>query len=78
VPNIYVDVVRGAMLAHKAEEEGTMVAEHCWSKPHIDYNLIPVYTYGGRWTNRRAVKRSWNCIQTGSFPFKALGRARKC
>ena len=44
VPNIYAigDVVRGAMLAHKAEEEGTFVAETmAGQKPHINYNLIP-------------------------------------
>ncbi|HWR94738.1 MAG TPA: dihydrolipoyl dehydrogenase, partial [Flavobacterium sp.] len=48
VPNIYAigDVVRGAMLAHKAEEEGTMVAEIlAGQKPHIDYNLIPGVVY---------------------------------
>jgi dihydrolipoamide dehydrogenase len=50
VKNIYAigDVVKGAMLAHKAEEEGTFVAETiAGQKPHIDYNLIPgvVYTW---------------------------------
>ena len=50
VPNIYAigDVVRGAMLAHKAEEEGVFVAESiAGEKPHINYNLIPgiVYTW---------------------------------
>jgi len=50
VSNIYAigDVVRGAMLAHKAEEEGVFVAEViAGQKPHIDYNLIPgvVYTW---------------------------------
>ncbi|MCU0383057.1 MAG: dihydrolipoyl dehydrogenase, partial [Cyclobacteriaceae bacterium] len=50
VSNVYAigDVVRGAMLAHKAEEEGVMVAEHlAGQKPHINYNLIPgvVYTW---------------------------------
>ena len=49
-PNIYAigDVVKGAMLAHKAEEEGVFVAETiAGQKPHIDYNLIPgvVYTW---------------------------------
>ena len=42
------DVIKGAMLAHKAEEEGTLVAEiMAGQKPHIDYNLIPgvVYTW---------------------------------
>src|SRR5690606_37718538 len=48
--NIYAigDVVKGAMLAHKAEEEGVFVAEVlAGQKPHIDYNLIPgvVYTW---------------------------------
>ena len=44
VPSIYAigDVIKGAMLAHKAEEEGMLVAEHMvGQKPHIDYNLIP-------------------------------------
>ena len=50
VSNIYAigDVIKGAMLAHKAEEEGTLVAEIlAGQKPHIDYNLIPgvVYTW---------------------------------
>ena len=50
VSNIYAigDVVKGAMLAHKAEEEGVFVAETlAGQKPHIDYNLIPgvVYTW---------------------------------
>ena len=48
--NVYAigDVVKGAMLAHKAEEEGVFVAEHIANqKPHIDYNLVPgvVYTW---------------------------------
>ena len=55
------DVVRGAMLAHKAEEEGVMVAEIiAGQKPHIDYNLIPSCLYNTRscfsWKNRRNVK----------------------
>lgn len=50
VPGIFAigDVVRGAMLAHKAEEEDISVAEYiAGGKPHIDYNLIPgvVYTW---------------------------------
>ena len=50
VDNIYAigDVIKGAMLAHKAEEEGSFVAEIIADqKPHIDYNLIPgvVYTW---------------------------------
>jgi dihydrolipoamide dehydrogenase len=84
IPNIYAigDVVRGAMLAHKAEEEGTMVAEIlAGQKPHIDYNLIPGVVY--TWPEVAAVgqteeqlKASGVEFKSGSFPFKALGRAR--
>ncbi|OOG78755.1 dihydrolipoyl dehydrogenase [Flavobacterium sp. A45] len=84
VSNIYAigDVVRGAMLAHKAEEEGTMVAEIlAGQKPHIDYNLIPGVVY--TWPEVAAVgqteeqlKASGTEYKVGSFPFKALGRAR--
>ncbi|WP_348797120.1 dihydrolipoyl dehydrogenase [Flavobacterium adhaerens] len=83
-PNIYAigDVVRGAMLAHKAEEEGTMVAEIlAGQKPHIDYNLIPGVVY--TWPEVAAVgqteeqlKAAGVAYKSGSFPFKALGRAR--
>ena len=84
VANIYAigDVVRGAMLAHKAEEEGTMVAEIlAGQKPHIDYNLIPGVVY--TWPEVAAVgkteeqlKADGVAYKAGSFPFKALGRAR--
>ena len=84
VPHIYAigDVVRGAMLAHKAEEEGAMVAEIiAGQKPHIDYNLIPGVVY--TWPEVAAVgkteeqlKDSGVAYKAGSFPFKALGRAR--
>ncbi|MSP84401.1 MAG: dihydrolipoyl dehydrogenase [Flavobacteriaceae bacterium] len=84
VLNIYAigDVVRGAMLAHKAEEEGTMVAEIlAGQKPHINYNLIPGVVY--TWPEVAAVgqteeqlKASGVEFKSGSFPFKALGRAR--
>nr|WP_315130607.1 dihydrolipoyl dehydrogenase [uncultured Flavobacterium sp.] len=84
VSNIYAigDVVRGAMLAHKAEEEGTMVAEIiAGQKPHIYYNLIPGVVY--TWPEVAAVgqteeqlKASGAEYKVGSFPFKALGRAR--
>ena len=84
VSNIYAigDVVRGAMLAHKAEEEGAMVAEIlAGQKPHIDYNLIPGVVY--TWPEVAAVgqteeqlKASGVEYKVGSFPFKALGRAR--
>jgi len=82
--NIYAigDVVRGAMLAHKAEEEGVMVAEFlAGQKPHIDYNLIPGVVY--TWPEVSAVgkteeqlKEAGVAYKAGSFPFKALGRAR--
>lgn len=84
VQNIYAigDVVRGAMLAHKAEEEGTMVAEIlAGQKPHINYNLIPGVVY--TWPEVAAVgqteeqlKAAGVDFKSGSFPFKALGRAR--
>jgi len=84
VPNIYAigDVVRGAMLAHKAEEEGVMVAEIiAGQKPHIDYNLIPGVVY--TWPEVAAVGKTEEQLieagvayKAGSFPFKALGRAR--
>ena len=84
VSTIYAigDVVRGAMLAHKAEEEGTMVAEIlAGQKPHIDYNLIPGVVY--TWPEVAAVGKTEEQLtaagisfKSGSFPFKALGRAR--
>lgn len=84
VENIYAigDVVRGAMLAHKAEEEGVMVAEQiAGQKPHINYNLIPgvVYTWPevssvGR--TEEQLKAAGVKFKSGSFPYKALGRAR--
>jgi len=82
--NIYAigDVVRGAMLAHKAEEEGVLVAEYlAGQKPHIDYNLIPGVVY--TWPEVSAVgkteeqlKAEGRNYKVGNFPFKALGRAR--
>lgn len=84
VPNIYAigDVVRGAMLAHKAEEEGVMVAELlAGQKPHINYNLIPGVVY--TWPEIAAVgkteeelKAAGIAYKVGSFPMKALGRSR--
>ncbi|HGE5774831.1 dihydrolipoyl dehydrogenase [Flavobacterium psychrophilum] len=84
ISNIYAigDVVRGAMLAHKAEEEGVMVAEIiAGQKPHIDYNLIPGVVY--TWPEVAAVGKTEEQLKAdgvnykaGSFPFKALGRAR--
>ena len=84
ITNVYAigDVVRGAMLAHKAEEEGVMVAEIlAGQKPHIDYNLIPGVVY--TWPEVAAVGQTEEqlvaagiAFKSGSFPFKALGRAR--
>lgn len=82
--NIYAigDVIKGAMLAHKAEEEGIFVVETiAGQKPHIDYNLIPgvVYTWPevavvGQ--TEEALKESNVPFKVGKFPVKALGRAR--
>lgn len=84
VPGIYAigDVIKGAMLAHKAEEEGVYVAEVLnGEKPHIDYNLIPgvVYTWpevAGVGQTEDQLKDAGVPIKIGKFPFKALGRAR--
>jgi dihydrolipoamide dehydrogenase len=76
------DVIRGAMLAHKAEDEGTFVAEHIvGQKPHINYNLIPgvVYTWpevASVGYTEEQLKEKGVKYKTGSFPFKASGRAR--
>ena len=84
VPHIFAigDVVRGAMLAHKAEEEGIYVVEKIAGQdPHIDYNLIPGVVY--TWPEVAAVGRTEEELKeagvdykSGKFPFKALGRAR--
>lgn len=84
VQGIYAigDVVKGAMLAHKAEEEGVYVAETmAGQKPHINYNLIPGVVY--TWPEVAAVglteeqlKEKGAKYKVGNFPFKASGRAR--
>ena len=82
--NIYAigDVVRGAMLAHKAEEEGVMVAELIsGQKPHIDYNLIPnvIYTWpevASVGKTEEQLKKEGVLYKSGQFPMRALGRAR--
>lgn len=84
VDNIYAigDVVRGAMLAHKAEEEGVLVAEQfAGQKPHINYNLIPgvVYTWpevASVGLTEEQLKEQGKAFKVGNFPYKALGRAR--
>jgi len=82
--NIYAigDVIKGAMLAHKAEEEGVFVAETiAGQKPHIDYNLIPGVVY--TWPEVAAVGKTEEDLKTagveykvGQFPMRALGRSR--
>ncbi|HRI01355.1 MAG TPA: dihydrolipoyl dehydrogenase [Saprospiraceae bacterium] len=84
VAGIYAigDVVQGAMLAHKAEEEGVFVAEIlAGQKPHIHYALIPGVVY--TWPEFAAVglteeqcKEQQLKVRIGKFPFKALGRSR--
>ncbi|TGV00841.1 dihydrolipoyl dehydrogenase [Flavivirga rizhaonensis] len=84
VSNIYAigDVVKGAMLAHKAEEEGVFVAETlAGQKPHIDYNLIPGVVY--TWPEVAAVGKTEEQLKEagvdykkGQFPMRALGRSR--
>ncbi|MEM1327061.1 MAG: dihydrolipoyl dehydrogenase [Bacteroidota bacterium] len=84
VDNIYAigDVIKGAMLAHKAEEEGIFAVESMAGQhPHIDYNLIPgvVYTWpevAGVGHTEQALKESGKAYRSGKFPFKALGRSR--
>jgi dihydrolipoamide dehydrogenase len=82
--NIYAigDVVKGAMLAHKAEEEGVLVAEIiAGQKPHIDYNLIPGVVY--TWPEVASVGKTEDYLKennieykAGQFPMRALGRSR--
>ena len=84
IPHIYAlgDVVKGAMLAHKAEEEGVLVAETiAGQKPHINYNLIPGVVY--TWPEVAGVGQTEEQLQlaeipykAGSFPMRALGRSR--
>jgi dihydrolipoamide dehydrogenase len=84
VDNIYAigDVVKGAMLAHKAEEEGVFVAESiAGQKPHVNYLLIPgvVYTWpevASVGYTEEQLKEKGKKYKTGKFPFMASGRAR--
>ncbi|BBU27762.1 dihydrolipoyl dehydrogenase [Burkholderia sp. THE68] len=83
VPNVYAigDVVRGPMLAHKAEDEGVAVAEIIdGQKPHIDYNCVPwvIYTEPEiAWVGKteQQLKAEGREIKTGQFPMMANGRA---
>ena len=84
IENIYAigDVIKGPMLAHKAEEEGVLVAEIlAKQKPHINYNLIPNVIY--TWPEVASVGKTQEQLssdgiefKTGQFPMRALGRAR--
>jgi dihydrolipoamide dehydrogenase len=84
IKNIFAigDVVKGPMLAHKAEEEGVMVAEIMANqKPHINYNLIPNVIY--TWPEVASVGKTEEQLnkigiefKKGQFPMRALGRAR--
>lgn len=84
VPGVYAigDVVKGAMLAHKAEEEGVVVAEIIdGQKPHLNHLLIPgvVYTWpevSAVGYTEKELKDKKIPYKAGSFPFKASGRAR--
>ena len=84
VPHIYAigDVIRGPMLAHKAEEDGIFVAEQlAGQRPHLNYHLIPgvVYTWpevASVGDSEEQLKEKGTPYKVGRFPFKALGRAR--
>ena len=83
LPNVYAigDVVRGPMLAHKAEDEGVLVAELiAGQKPHIDYDSIPWIIYTSpeiAWVGKteQQAKAEGLVVKTGQFPFSINGRA---
>ena len=76
------DVVRGPMLAHKAEEEGVAVAERiAGQKPHVNFNTIPSVIYTSpeiAWVGQteQQLKAAGVEYQAGTFPFSANARAR--
>lgn len=82
-PGVYAigDVIRGPMLAHKAEDEGVLVAEIiAGQKPHIDYNCIPWVIYTSpeiAWVGKteEQLKAEGRAYKPGQFPFAANGRA---
>ena len=84
LPNVWAigDVVRGPMLAHKAEEEGVVVAERiAGQKPHLDFNTIPSVIYTSpeiAWVgkNEQQLKAEGVAYRAGVFPFSANARAR--
>jgi len=83
LPNVYAigDVVRGPMLAHKAEDEGVMAAELiAGQKPHLDYDCIPWIIYTSpeiAWVGKseQQAKAAGLEVKTGQFPFSINGRA---
>ena len=84
LPNVWAvgDVVRGPMLAHKAEEEGVAVAERIAGQHgHVDFNTVPWVIYTSpeiAWVGQteQQVKAAGRAYKTGTFPFMANGRAR--
>jgi len=76
------DVVRGPMLAHKAEEEGVAVAERIAGQHgHVDFNLVPWVIYTSpeiAWVGQteQQLKAAGVAYKAGTFPFSANGRAR--
>ena len=84
LPNVWAigDVVRGPMLAHKAEEEGVAVAERIAGQHgHVNFNTIPWVIYTSpeiAWVGRteQQLKADGVKYKAGSFPFLANGRAR--
>lgn len=84
LPNVWAigDVVRGPMLAHKAEEEGIAVAERiAGRRSHVDFNTIPWVIYTApeiAWVGKteQELRRAGVEYRTGQFPFLANGRAR--
>ena len=84
LPNVWAvgDVVRGPMLAHKAEEEGVAVAERIAGQHgHVNFNTIPwvIYTHPEiAWVgeNEEQLKAAGRAYKAGTFPFLANGRAR--
>jgi dihydrolipoamide dehydrogenase len=84
LPNVWAigDVVRGPMLAHKAEEEGVAVAERIAGQHgHVNFNTVPWVIYTSpeiAWVGQteQALKAEGRAYKTGQFPFLANGRAR--
>ena len=84
LPNVWAvgDVVRGPMLAHKAEEEGVAVAERIAGQHgHVNFNTIPWVIYTSpeiAWVGQteQQLKAAGRAYKAGSFPFMANGRAR--